>query len=77
MRPESRKTQNNILRKKSTRNKVVSKSATMEKEDKLPMDILRKCNNLKSVCNRIERLEKEKQKLILEIIKYVPKTVSS
>ena len=77
MRPGNRKIQNNILVKKPARVKVVSKSAAMKTEEDLPADILKTCKELKSVCSKIDKLEKEKQKLILIVLKYVPKSVNS
>ena len=67
MRTGDRKAQKNILRKKPARVKAVSKAAMMKTEEKLPPDILRTCKGLKTICNKIERLEKTNTVLKREI----------
>jgi vacuolar-type H+-ATPase subunit I/STV1 len=57
--------------------KAVSKSLKREIMEYYSGDILKTCKALDDICVKINKLEKEKQRLIWIILKDVPKSVSS
>ncbi len=69
-----RKNQFKILRKERAGVLKVSKAAREEMREDIPAEILRTCNDLKQICIKIDKLEKEKQKLLLIILKDVSQT---
>ena len=63
--------------KKKVNVKAASRANKNEMMEFYPPETLKTCKDLKAICIKIHKLEKEKQKLIFIILKAVPKPVSS
>lgn len=65
----------NISSKRNTAGEIKpeSKAGNEEMWEFVSEEIVSKCEDLKSVCKQIEKLEKEKQRLLYVILKDVPK----
>lgn len=64
---------NNASGEKTKRDKVELWAEREKKKLQHQTDILKRCRDLKVICRKIDKLEREKQKLINIIIKDVPK----